>query len=80
MTDCGISEIDAEAMDRAWTEETMRRMLIVAGHIFTEATGNGVHADPLPLVRTKSEELCTLVYRLGIHLDATAGYNITGGD
>lgn len=36
-------------------------------------------ADPRPMA-AKARELSGLLYELGIHLDETAGYNITGGD
>jgi hypothetical protein len=33
----------------------------------------------VPYRHPKAEELSSLLYELGLHLDCTAGYDITGG-
>lgn len=77
-----MPEADTAALDRAWTEERIRRAKDLADQLY-----EALHDDPPPgryearhHVQAKTEELSSLLYELGIHLDATAGYNITGGD
>jgi hypothetical protein len=73
-TDYGIAEADTAALDRACTEEWMRRAKLLADDLYDIAREE---AEPNMLGLAK--ELATLIYKLGIHLDATAGYSITGG-
>ncbi len=70
-TDYGMPQADTAALDRACTEEWMRRALALATDLHELAAG--------PVVQDKAAELTTLIYKLGLHLDATAGYSITGG-
>lgn len=82
MTDYGMPEnaIDSAALDRAWTEERVRRANALASAIY-----GSLCDDPPPAryearhhILEEAEELSTLLYELGIHLDETAGFNITG--
>lgn len=70
MTDYGMPEADSDALDRAWTEEKIHRAVNLAMIIASDAD---------PHIRANAEELSEILYELGIHLDHTAGYNITGG-
>ena len=72
----GMPEADTAALDRACTEEWMRRALVLAVDLHEAAAESSTG----PAVLDKAAELTTLIYKLGLHLDATIGYNITGGD
>lgn len=72
-TDWELPGMDNAALDKAWTEEAVRRAKKLADDLYEATKLAG------PVIRATTDELSTLLYELGLHLDCTAGYDITGG-
>ena len=79
-TDWELPGIDNADLDKAWTEEAIRRAKDLADDLYAFLGDSSGRSCWLPGdSRAKAEELSNLLHELGLHLDCTAGYDITGG-
>ena len=79
-TDWELPGIDNADLDKAWTEEAVRRAKDLADDLYAflgDPSGRSCWLPGAP--RVKAEELCGLLWELGLHLESTADYDITGG-
>lgn len=79
-TDWELPGMDNTTLDKTWTEEAVRRAKDLADDLYAflgDPSGRSCWLPGEP--RTKTEELCGLLWELGLQLDTTFGLNITGG-